>query len=655
MAKGKGKTKGNGRSKQSPQNPPPPSQCETLEEDEIIRCGEPAADGPRCKVHQAQYRTLYAKYKAAGKVVDETKAGMEMPSKEHIAQYSNLHSTLEKARRIRKYLEAIRVEKAGRDMHQKRFFAKADDGHKIRLKVLEKQMSAAVEILDAVQARAFDLHMADDPAREWVKNFQAAPLSTNDEEFFSAINSLESETDPQRDIMKQQRVAAAATTNDDTMDADLIDIEMRAKKASLLYVFEFVTSEEATLQCMREFLGPENANIGAKSSLSYHTLCQYYRRIVMHDPVLSLKAINKRRMHVQFEVLMDKRMDFGLLLWKDSIIEAMAITRSKAGTAANVGDPKNRFKVLGGWVFNTPHSGTMSNETWGTLLETLAPIEANIENRFVRLCNTFDDLITYLSFGALGLFPPPRFCSKTDAQGRDAVAPRNHLSLCGCSVNYNFLYLGHHPLRDEAGPQGASYGLKWRNGLTYLELFEMSPMHLQMHSYPDSGQDLIYFQVVLYSDTDSKDKFECFGSGNEALPAIQTRTFEGPPASVTNLPSGRGEWEVQLSASDLLFGTKQPEPGYLTLLTRPGSSGWFFHFKKMPVKYFVILDTVPHRHHSILAKHVAWTALCTHGFGEGEYSNRKYARASDVMFQKRAEELLSWKPKGSWTATKMGD
>ena len=36
---------------------------------------------------------------------------------------------------------------------------------------------------------------------------------------------------------------------------------------------------------------------------------------------------------------------------------------------------------------------------------------------------------------------------------------------------------------------------------------------------------------------------------------------------------------------------------------------------------------------------------------------RKYLRASDKLFQKRAEEILAWMPEswGGWQATKMGD
>ncbi|KAH7870589.1 uncharacterized protein C8R40DRAFT_632511 [Lentinula edodes] len=56
---------------------------------------------------------------------------------------------------------------------------------------------------------------------------------------------------------------------------------------------------------------------------------------------------------------------------------------------------------------------------WGTLLESFpGKMPANIENRFVRLCNSYDDMISYLSFGAPGLFPPPAFCARVD-KGRE--------------------------------------------------------------------------------------------------------------------------------------------------------------------------------------------------------------------------------------------
>lgn len=54
-----------------------------------------------------------------------------------------------------------------------------DDGHKIRLKVLAREMTSATEILDAVQARAFDIYAANHPAYEWIKEFQDSSGDTH--------------------------------------------------------------------------------------------------------------------------------------------------------------------------------------------------------------------------------------------------------------------------------------------------------------------------------------------------------------------------------------------------------------------------------------------------------------------------------------------
>ncbi|KAJ3891010.1 hypothetical protein GG344DRAFT_65805 [Lentinula edodes] len=75
---------------------------------------------------------------------------------------------------------------------------KCDDGHKTRLKLLEKQMVQAIEILNAVQVRAFDLYMVNNPAREWVKSFRTTPLiptSSKDEDLL-AIKSITNSIEP---------------------------------------------------------------------------------------------------------------------------------------------------------------------------------------------------------------------------------------------------------------------------------------------------------------------------------------------------------------------------------------------------------------------------------------------------------------------------
>ena len=101
--------------------------CQALEEDEMTRCDQPATEGhlqvERCKKHQTQYRLMYQKYKDAGKIVDGLKN--DIPDEEQIKQYKDVSSFLKKVRIFRNYLEAIRVERTGRQIHQSRFFLKA--------------------------------------------------------------------------------------------------------------------------------------------------------------------------------------------------------------------------------------------------------------------------------------------------------------------------------------------------------------------------------------------------------------------------------------------------------------------------------------------------------------------------------------------------
>jgi hypothetical protein len=104
--------------------------CLTLDEDEVTRCGRPATEGypgpERCKVHHGQYCIMYKRYKDASKLVDEIKNGAELPTIHEIGRYTDYHAALDKARWVRKYLEAIRVEWAGRDLHARRFFLKGE-------------------------------------------------------------------------------------------------------------------------------------------------------------------------------------------------------------------------------------------------------------------------------------------------------------------------------------------------------------------------------------------------------------------------------------------------------------------------------------------------------------------------------------------------
>lgn len=90
-----------------------------------------------------------------------------------------------------------------------------DDGHKMRIKVLAKQMIQGVEIRDALEARAQSLHLGDHPGGDWI----GTPIDDEDdggpqpgEDIFSYMRS-------QGDKAKQQ----AALNEDD----DLIELQLR--------------------------------------------------------------------------------------------------------------------------------------------------------------------------------------------------------------------------------------------------------------------------------------------------------------------------------------------------------------------------------------------------------------------------------------------
>lgn len=91
--------------------------------------------------------------------------------------------------------------------------------------------------------------------------------------------------------------------------------------------------------------------------------------------------------------------------------------------------------------------------------------------------------------------------------------------------------------------------------------------------------------------------------------------------------------------------------GYLTVLGRD-LKGWFFRFKTFPATYFVVLDSVPYRDKSVLARNVSWAAPRAGGHAEGEYTLRKYAIASDKLFDRCSQEQLGWM---KWKTTSMGD
>ncbi|KAJ6491087.1 hypothetical protein C8R45DRAFT_757469, partial [Mycena sanguinolenta] len=65
----------------------------------------------------------------------------------------------------------------------------------------------------------------------------------------------------------------------------------------------------------------------------------------------------------------------------------------------------------------------------------------------------------------------------------------------------------------------------------------------------------------------------------------------------------------------------------------------FFFHKRFPVKYFLILD-------ASATSNVSLAAFRAHNLVQGDYDERKYDKASDVLFIKSARERLSFLPDG---------
>src|ERR1700761_8320361 len=104
-----------------------PQQCLTLLEDKLTRCAETATDGypvVHCQVHHKQYVTMTKRYKEAQKFVDNTYSSELIPFKDDILGYTSISTILEKARMMKKYDNAIREERTGREIHHQRFFLK---------------------------------------------------------------------------------------------------------------------------------------------------------------------------------------------------------------------------------------------------------------------------------------------------------------------------------------------------------------------------------------------------------------------------------------------------------------------------------------------------------------------------------------------------
>jgi hypothetical protein len=118
-----------------------------------------------------------------------------------------------------------------------------------------------------------------------------------------------------------------------------------------------------------------------------------------------------------------------------------------------------------------------------------------------------------------------------------------------------------------------------------------------------------------------------------------------------NRPSGPDNWDHTV---DILSVRKLVE-GYLIAADRPGSGGWLFRLKGIPRKILCYCGCHFRQARSSSCQASCVCTLRAHKLAEGDYDERAYGKASDVLFQKPAPACLAWAPEsyGGWSVTNL--
>jgi len=98
-----------------------------------------------------------------------------------------------------------------------------DSGHKIRIKVLAKEMIRGVEAIDALQAKAYLLHTQANPLPSWAQteNSELPPM-------FSAENMINISESKEAPTPGAGRRLIKPAEGSEAEDQDLVDLELRA-------------------------------------------------------------------------------------------------------------------------------------------------------------------------------------------------------------------------------------------------------------------------------------------------------------------------------------------------------------------------------------------------------------------------------------------
>ncbi|KAI6113508.1 hypothetical protein EV401DRAFT_2074373 [Pisolithus croceorrhizus] len=638
-----------------------PSQCLTLEVDEETQVLE--SRNARIShlqlaatIHHGQFRILYRRYTDASKMVDKMNWDRQFPAHGQIMGLHGLaYSSREGALGCVNTSTAIRVETEGRHLHARRF---VDEGHRARIRFLQQEMVNAHDALDKLHTRAYELYIPTVPcAHEIAKSADdslPSPYLRPSRRTEELVAVAESDSRVWEVLQAERRTLIRVP---ETGNEDLIEIILAERKHALLTEFSlFMDPECKTIR--EETDSPCEAATEAVVEVIQLCYQQIARRIIFHEPTLFMKSLDKTSLDDFFQSsdfdvedairlidLFTELMGFTLKWCKDAVADALILSREDSEDTAAGNNTDDRLRLLGGYIFKP---AAMTNEVWWYLLTLTSP-PGDMEHRFLQICQNFDDLINFQSFCALGLVPPPTFCAKQPGPSDPSIS-RSHLSLCSVVVADMVS-----PRPTNANGPIPTWGrAKKRDCVVWSEHEARAHLFAAIKNESDYFTDAFIrelrarpdlFQVVIRSETDPEQVVEVFGaSPGEELASTRTRTFEAPPLTPTsNPPKGDGEWEVQRTAVDLLYGTTRDNCGYLTTVPELNQK-WLFRLKTFPVKYLVVLDAIPNRDHSHVARNLAWAALCARGYGEGEYTLQKYAEAGDRAVDERAEECFGWMP-----------
>ncbi len=206
-------------------------------------------------------------------------------------------------------------------------------------------MQENARVLNQLDARHYHLRNADDPDyMAWIKEFQDSPLE-------SLAAAIPDDSGGHAEVMVERfpgvdtdPATAVVVPVDESEDDDPIDIALRNARRGHLRRYRWLTASSFE-DFMSDIIPPEELHKADPGfvramEIKWTARVQYYRRLVLHDPVLANKAQGKTSfldlLHSPDFALEDFDRLFGgaslmgdaLIWWKDAFLDAFDIRPS---------------------------------------------------------------------------------------------------------------------------------------------------------------------------------------------------------------------------------------------------------------------------------------------------------------------------------------